>query len=82
MECVAALGDEDLVPRFRCDGADTDSVPSQRLAQWRAALPAVHTDHAGLEEALHQAGDDLGALRIFDPEFPDVPILAVARRGS
>jgi glycogen debranching enzyme len=76
VECVAALGDEVLVPRFRCDGAATDSVPAQRLAAWRAALPAVHTDHAGLEEALRQAGDDLGALRIFDPEYPDVPILA------
>ena len=39
VECVAALGDEDLVPCFRCNGADTDSVPAERLAEWRAALP-------------------------------------------
>ena len=76
VECFATLGDEVLVPRFRCRGADTDSVPTRRLAAWRAALPAVRTDHAGLGEALRQAGDDLGALRIFDPEYPDVPILA------
>jgi glycogen debranching enzyme len=76
VECIATLGDEVLVPRFRCRGVDTDSLPARRLASWRASLPAVQTDHAGLGEAVRQAGDDLGALRIFDPEHPDVPILA------
>ena len=43
---------------------------------WRASLPEVDTDNAGLATPSDAAGEDLGALRIFDPEHPDVPILA------
>ena len=65
-----------LEPRFRCGVEDAEALPLQRLATWRAVLPDVATDHPGLGWAVHRAGEDLGALRIFDPEHPDVPILA------
>ena len=55
---------------------DAVSLPALRLASWRASLPEVETDNAALEQAVRKSGEDLGALRIFDPEHPDVPILA------
>lgn len=76
VEVNVTVGDEVIEPRFSCGALDEPSVPAQRLASWRATLPGVATDHPGLAEAVHRAGDDLGALRIFDPEHPDVPILA------
>src|SRR5690606_27576955 len=43
---------------------------------WRAELPDLDTDDAALASAFRRSGEDLGALRVFDPERPDVPILA------
>lgn len=57
------------------------SVPAQRLASWRATLPGLTTDHAGLADTLRRTSEDLGALRIFDPDHPDVPILARRAAG-
>jgi glycogen debranching enzyme len=76
IEVIATLGDEVLVPRFRCNATDAVSLPAMRLASWRASLPGVQTDHATLAQTVRKSGEDLGALRIFDPEHPDVPILA------
>ena len=76
LEVIATLGDEVLVPRFRCNATDAASLPAIRLASWRASLPGVQTDNATLEQTVRKSAEDLGALRIFDPEHPDVPILA------
>ena len=65
-----------IEPRFTCSAVDRPSVPALRLASWRATLPEVTTDHAGLAHTIQRTSEDLGALRIFDPEHPDVPILA------
>jgi glycogen debranching enzyme len=76
LDVVVGLGDTLIESRFTCSGGDSVSVPEQRLATWRATLPEVSTDHAGLAETVRRSGEDLGALRIFDPDRPDVPILA------
>ena len=75
LQVTTAMAGKRLPPRFGCSD-DADALPAQRLALWRAALPVVDTDHEGFDRALHQAGEDLGALRIFDPDHPDVPIVA------
>lgn len=76
LEVVVSLAGEAVEPRFRCTGGDTRSVPAQRIATWRARLPSVDTDHVELGAAVRRAGEDLGALRIFDPEHPDTAIVA------
>jgi glycogen debranching enzyme len=76
VEISVTLGDHEIVPRFRCGEPDEETVPSQRLASWRARLPAVSTDCAAFADALKHSGEDLGALRIFDPDHPELPILA------
>ena len=76
LEVVATVAGETLTPNFPCGGTEADTLPAQRLASWRATLPVVDTDHEGFDRALHQSGEDLGALRIFDPDHPDVPIVA------
>jgi len=76
VEVIATIGDAALVPRFRCNATDAVSLPALRLASWRASLPEVDTDNPMLELTVRKSGEDLGALRIFDPEHPDVPILA------
>lgn len=76
LEVTTALDGEVIEPRFRCGGTDLDAMPAQRLASWRAGLPDIDTDHLGLAKAVRRSGEDLGALRIFDPDHPDIPIVA------
>ncbi len=76
LEVAVRLGEHDIEARFRCGVPDERTVPTRRLASWRARLPTVDTDNAELAGALARSGEDLGALRIFDPEHPDVPIVA------
>jgi glycogen debranching enzyme len=58
-------------PRYGCGEPVERTLPSRRLQQWRLANPVVHTDHRGLAQLLERTREDLGALRIFDPEHPD-----------
>ena len=45
--------------------------PLRRLRQWRRDSPVVRTDHVALGQLITQTQEDLGALRIFDPQHPD-----------
>lgn len=65
-----------IEPRFTCGSDDGSSLPAERLASWRARLPKVRSDHPDLPACVSRSGEDLGALRIFDPAHPDVPIVA------
>jgi glycogen debranching enzyme len=77
VQVTATVGGEALPPRFTCDGqGDERALPAMQIASWRATLPAIDTDHVGFSQALRRAADDLGSLRIFDPDHPDTPIVA------
>jgi glycogen debranching enzyme len=76
VELSVQLDEEPIEPRFRCGRSDEEAVPYQRMVSWRATLPVVDTDASTLRSALRRSAEDLGALRIFDPEHPDLAILA------
>ncbi|MBW3580424.1 MAG: amylo-alpha-1,6-glucosidase, partial [Actinobacteria bacterium] len=46
------------------------------LARWRRQVPTVSSSHAGLEAVVARSHADLGALRMFDPEFPERAVVA------
>jgi glycogen debranching enzyme len=62
-----------VAPHF--NGSDLPE-PTRRLREWVARLPNVETDHEGFALTVERSASDLGALRIFDPEHPELPILA------
>jgi glycogen debranching enzyme len=66
-----SLAGEEFLQRYACGQPVELAVPSQRLREWRQANPVVHTGHPGLAALLERTREDLGALRIFDPEHPD-----------
>ncbi len=76
IEVSTVLNGVALQPRFVCGGHDPDTVPVQRMARWRTRLPDVTTSDVALAETMVRTEEDLGALRIFDPEHPELPILA------
>lgn len=70
------LGGEAIEPSHPCGTPVHHGEPATRLATWRADVPQVDTDHAPLAAAVHQAAEDLGALRIFDPDHPARVVVA------
>lgn len=65
-----------LEPRHRCGAAPGRGTPHRRLARWREQTPRVASDHAPLAAAARQATEDLGALRLHDPEQPERELIA------
>jgi glycogen debranching enzyme len=50
--------------------------PAKRMRKWRQRGPQVRTPDRNLSEVLSRSVEDLGALRIFDPEHPRWPVVA------
>ncbi|HEY0485385.1 MAG TPA: glycogen debranching N-terminal domain-containing protein [Mycobacteriales bacterium] len=48
-----------------------EAQPARRLRTWREGSPYVETDNGQLLRTLTQSLEDLGALRIFDPDHPE-----------
>jgi glycogen debranching enzyme len=55
---------------FPPDRPPEDSAPALRLRRWREATPRLATGAEGLRRVLRRSAEDLGALRIPDPEDP------------
>jgi glycogen debranching enzyme len=65
-----------ISPKYRCGEPIERATPTERLAQWRSRVPQVETDHPGLKETVAMSAEDLGALRIFDPDYPERVVVA------
>ena len=52
------------------------TLPAKRLRKWRQRGPQVRTPERNLAEVLSRSVEDLGALRIFDPQHPRWPVVA------
>ena len=63
-------------PRYLCGQPVDRAAPAERLAKWRRQVPQVETDHEGLRTIIASSAEDLGALRIFDPDYPERVVLA------
>ncbi|HZY75040.1 MAG TPA: glycogen debranching N-terminal domain-containing protein [Jatrophihabitantaceae bacterium] len=50
--------------------------PARRLRAWRARSPEVDTADPGLAAVLARSVEDLGALRIYDPQHPERAVVA------
>jgi glycogen debranching enzyme len=76
IEVLVTVNGDVIEPRFACGRDDAQSVPAQRLERWRTTVPEVTTSSSDLALALRRSSEDLGALRIFDPEHPDLAVVA------
>lgn len=76
LEVAPVLDDHPAPPRYRCGQPVSEATPSERLAEWRQQVPHIETDHVGLRQVVARSAEDLGALRIFDPDYPDRVVVA------
>ena len=67
---------EDVEPSFPLDQPLRESQPARRLQQWQQTTPIATVGHEGLQRVLRRSQQDLGALRIFDPEDPSLAAVA------
>jgi glycogen debranching enzyme len=57
-------------------GGDDERTAARRFAEWRGGAPLLSTPDAGLGRTLGRSMEDLGALRIVDPEHPGRAVVA------
>jgi len=76
LQVAPIIEDEEIEPRYLCGQPIEEATPQQRLEQWRRDVPVVETDYDALKDVLEASAEDLGALRIFDPEYPERTVVA------
>ena len=63
-------------PSHRCGAAIEEAIPAERFRRWRAATPDLRSGLASLDAMVQRSIDDLGALRIFDPDHAERVVVA------
>ena len=76
VEVIPIIESSLVLPRFRCGQPVEQAEPTERLARWRQMVPHIVTEHDGLRTVMAQSAEDLGSLRIFDPDFPERVVVA------
>ncbi len=76
VEVAPVIDGNSINPRYRCGQPVERAEPAERLARWRRQVPQVDTDHPGLKSVVARSAEDLGALRIFDPDYPERMVVA------
>jgi glycogen debranching enzyme len=76
MEIGPVIDGRVFAPKYRCGEPVERATPSERLAEWRRQVPQVQTDHPALKQVVARSAEDLGALRIFDPDYPERVVVA------
>jgi glycogen debranching enzyme len=65
-----------LGTRFPVEQPVEESEPARRFRDWLRGNPVVEADDEMVAEVLRRSNQDLGALRIFDPNHPDRAVVA------
>jgi glycogen debranching enzyme len=76
IQLTPIIDGEVIQPRYPCGEPVSRAEPMERMARWRKQMPGIDTDHEGLRRAVARSGEDLGALRIFDPDYPERTVVA------
>ena len=75
-EAVPAVDGVPMVRRHPRGSPVEHAVPARRLREWRHRSPEIRTADADLATVLRRSVEDLGALRIFDPDHPERAVVA------
>jgi hypothetical protein len=78
IEVTPVIDRAPLVLRHPRDRSAARGGPALALRQWYARSPMIQTSSADLAVVLRRSVEDLGVLRIFDPDHPDRAVVAPA----
>ncbi len=76
IEVHPIMDGKDIQPRYTCGSPIENATPSERLANWRKLVPRVDSGSQSFNRTINRSVEDLGALRIFDPDYPDRAVVA------
>ncbi len=76
IEVLPSIGGQETATSFPLDRPVESALPSQRLRDWRDATPTFECEDPVLQEAIERSVADLGALRIQDPQQPELDVVA------
>lgn len=76
LEVNAVIDGLRLAPNHQCGAPVGEAEPAVRLRRWRKAALALSTPDSGLARTLRRSVEDLGSLRIFDPNHPSRVVVA------
>jgi glycogen debranching enzyme len=76
LQLTPQIDGHDIEPRHKCGEPVERATPVERLEKWRSEVPAVDTDFLPLVNTVARSAEDLGALRIFDPDYPERTVVA------
>jgi glycogen debranching enzyme len=76
IQVVPSVDGVDAPLQYAPDQPIEDSQPATQLAAWRRQVPAISTPDERVVRMITIGAEDLGALRIFDPEQPSRAVVA------
>lgn len=71
-----AFAEHEIPMRDECGQAPHAGAPAGRLAEWRRRAPRVHSPDRAFTRLVARSLEDLGSLRIRDPQHPDTSVVA------
>ncbi|MGH9082388.1 MAG: amylo-alpha-1,6-glucosidase [Acidimicrobiales bacterium] len=75
-EIAPVMEGQEISLHYRAGQPVEASQPAAQMAAWREAAPAITTPDERLSRLLATSAEDLGALRVFDPDEPDHAVVA------
>ena len=76
IQLTPIIDEEEIEPRYKCGEPVERATPNERLRKWRREVPLLATAHEDLQLIIGRSLEDLGALRIFDPDYPERAVVA------
>jgi glycogen debranching enzyme len=76
VQVTARLRGRPLAAHHRAGVTPEEAVPARRQREFRTSAPRLATADNSLVEVLTASIADLATLRIFDPDRPDLPVIA------
>jgi glycogen debranching enzyme len=76
LQVTPSMDEGPLEPHYQCGEPVESAVPLRRLERWKRSTPNFRSGHEGFNRMVSRGEEDLGALRIFDPEDPERAVVA------
>lgn len=76
VQVTARLRGHPLAGHHRAGMPPDEAVPARRQREFRTSVPRLATADSSLVDVLTTSIADLATLRIFDPDRPDLPVIA------
>ncbi|MDA8317822.1 MAG: trehalase family glycosidase [Actinomycetota bacterium] len=73
---VAQVDGEELPMRFPLGVPVQQTAPAREIAEWHRTNPTLHADSLPLTVTVARSEEDLAALRLSDPDEPDLDVVA------